>query len=158
MRKEASQALSQLYVAKPEQISRIIIAGLWRTVASGEKDGITDIQNINQVAYSICLSPSEIFKLGGDVSLPTRKEQMISMLVLSRPELLPRVSWIDLCLRVEVDPGELARESGGALVQQILDSTDFKREVRHQKISHLLLMLLLPAFSRLTNVGLNPIQ
>jgi hypothetical protein len=42
---------------------------------------------------------------------------------------LPRVSWIELCLRVQVDPGNLARESGELLIQQIFHSTSFDEKV-----------------------------
>jgi hypothetical protein len=55
---------------------------------------------------------------------------MMSLLVLARQELLPRVSWIDLCLTVEVDPGDLARSSGESLLQQIIDCTTFNNTVR----------------------------
>jgi hypothetical protein len=140
LRKDASRSLSQLYVHDPEPISAIVIAGLWQwrhSVESSEKDGTalskTDSGNIHHVVQSICLPPAEMTRLGGGVSDSMRKRQMISMLVLSRPELLPRVSWIDLCLRVEVDPGELARVSGDDLIQQILISTDFDETVSNQR-------------------------
>jgi len=131
LRKDACQALSQLYAHNPECISNIIVAGLWqwrRSIEAIEID-TASIQNIHQVVLSICLSPTEISGLGGGVSESIRKNQMISMLVLSRPELLPRVSWIDLCLKVGVDPGELAKVSGDSLIQQILAVTDFQETV-----------------------------
>jgi hypothetical protein len=39
------------------------------------------------------------------------------------------VTWIDMCLRVQVDPGELARVFGDFLVQQIIDKTNFDESV-----------------------------
>ena len=137
LRKEASRALSRLYVHNPNQISGIITAGLWRwrnSVESGEKDSAantakSDNQNLHLVVKSICLPPASTAQFDGEVSESIRKNQMISMLVISRPELLPRVSWIELCLRVQVDPGNLARESGELLIQQIFDSTSFDEKV-----------------------------
>jgi hypothetical protein len=136
-RKEASQTLSKLYVHDPRLISKIIVAGLWRwrrSIESGEKDSAaatakTDTQNLHLVVKSICLPPMEVTRLGGSVDEAAIKEQMISFLVLSRPELLPKVNWIDICLRVQVDPGDLARVSGDSLIQQILDKTSFIESV-----------------------------
>jgi hypothetical protein len=54
---------------------------------------------------------------------------MVSLLVIARPELLPKVTWIDMCLRVQLDPGELARMSGDSLIQQIIDKTSFDEAV-----------------------------
>ena len=138
LRQEASLALSKLYVHEPEEISQIIISGLWRwrdSVESAEKDSAaaaakTANQHLHLVAQSICLSPADVSKLGGSVDETVRKNQMISLFVLSRPELLPRVNWINLCLKVQVDPGELARNSGDLLIQQILKLTDFQETVK----------------------------
>jgi hypothetical protein len=136
-RKEASRTLSQLYVHDPKLISETIIAGLWRwrhSIESRDKDSAalaskTENQNLHMVVKSICLLPVEVSRLGGLVDEATRKDQMISLLVLARPELLPKVTWIDMCLRVQVDPGELARVFGDFLVQQIIDKTNFDESV-----------------------------
>ncbi|KAE9377900.1 ARM repeat-containing protein [Stipitochalara longipes BDJ] len=132
-RKEASYTLSKLYVQDPRLISEIILAGLWRwrrSIESGDKDSAavaakTEDQNLHAVVKSICLSQADIARLGGSVNEATRKDQMVSMLVIARPQLLPKVTWIDICLRVQVDPGELARVSGDTLIQQIVDKTSF---------------------------------
>jgi hypothetical protein len=136
-RREASHTLSKLYVHDPRLISKIIVAGLWRwrhSIELGEKDSAavtakTENQNLHLVVKSICLPPVEVARLGGSVDEATRKDQMVSLLVISRPELLPRVSWIDMCLRVQVDPGDLAQVSGDSLIQQILDRTSFDESV-----------------------------
>ncbi|TVY21703.1 eIF-2-alpha kinase activator GCN1 [Lachnellula arida] len=133
LRRDASRALSEMYVKDASRISQITIAGLWRwrrSVESADKDSAaaiskTDNQNLHLVVRSICLPPVDVERLGGSISESIRQKQMVSLLVLSRPELLPRINWIDLCLRVEVDPGGLAREFGDQLIQQILDFTSF---------------------------------
>lgn len=137
LRKEASLILSQMYVKAPAKISKIIIAGLWEwrdSVEQGDKDSAaaaakTETRELHLVVRSICLSPGEIEEFGGIVEDAVKKEQMISLLILSRPELLPRVNWIDLCLKVQVDPGDLARVSGDSLMQKILDCTTFNATV-----------------------------
>jgi hypothetical protein len=136
-RREASHTLSKLYLHDPRLISKIVVAGIWRwqhSIESGEKDSAavtakTENQNLYLVVKSICLPLVEVTRLGGSVDEATRKDQMVSLLVISRPELLPRVNWIDMCLRVQVDPGDLARVSGDSLVQQILDRTSFDESV-----------------------------
>lgn len=138
-RREAGEALSNLYVQNPAHVAGIITNGLWKwlnSIDAGEKDSAaavskTDRQNLHLVVKSICLSPAELALIGSKIDDSTRMNQMISFLILCRPELLPRCSWIDLCLRVEVDPGNLARESGSALLQQILDLTSFDEKVCH---------------------------
>jgi hypothetical protein len=67
--------------------------------------------------------------MGSEVPISARELQMISALVISRPELLSQVHWIDLCLRVEVDPGDLARKYTDALLEQILRFTSFDETV-----------------------------
>ncbi|KAH6674409.1 armadillo-type protein [Halenospora varia] len=132
-RKVASQTLSEIYVAHPLPISRMIVSGLWRwlqSLESGEKDCVaatakTERENLHLIVKSICIPHGETVRKGHEISKSDRQQQMISLLVLSRPELLPRINWIDLCLRLEVDPGTLAHEFGDALMQQILQFTSF---------------------------------
>jgi hypothetical protein len=52
-----------------------------------------------------------------------------SLLVLAKPQLIPRASWIDLCLKVELDPGELAKKYEEPLVQEIVGRTGFGEKV-----------------------------
>jgi hypothetical protein len=136
-RKDASATLTKLYLKYPSAISKVIVSGIWRwrdSVEVGDKDSAavlakTDNNNIHHVVRAICLSPAEAKEFNSEVDMSVRMEQMILLLILSRPELLPRLSWIQLCLKVEVDPGNLARESGDALIQQILDCTQFENKV-----------------------------
>lgn len=137
-RKDAAEILSQLYLKDAAHISEVIVTGLWRwrdAVELGEKDSAavtakTGMQNTHLVVKAICLPQATLTRLGHQVDESVRKQQMVSLLVLSRPELLPQVSWIDLCLRVGVDPGELAKTSSDALMQQISKYTEFSEIVR----------------------------
>ena len=136
-RREAALALSNLYIHSPTQVSNIIVAGIWRwrhSIESNEKDSAailakTDIQNLHLVVKAICLPSADVTRLGGEVVESVKQSQMISMLVLARPQLLPRVNWIDLSLRIKIDPGNLVRTSGDSLITEILESTSFKETV-----------------------------
>lgn len=137
VRRQAIDSLSHAYVQRPTQIASIIMNGLWRCIQpneAGDKDGAVAVLKIYstqlyQVVKAICLPPVEASRLGAEVSVSSREQQMISMLVISRPELLPRVHWIDLCLRVGVDPGDLARKYTEDLIEQVLSITNFDETV-----------------------------
>lgn len=136
-RKLAMDSLSKLYVNAPEKISNIIVAGLWQwrdSLEAGEKDSAaasakSDSQNLHFIIKSICLSPAESAACGKPVEESVRRNQLVSLLILSRPELLPRVRWIDLCLRMEVDPGDLAQRSQDALLEEVTQRTNFTEKV-----------------------------
>lgn len=137
-RQQAAVTLSSIYVKNPAEISAIVTAGLWswsQSVAIGEKDSAstaskTDNSNLGLVVKSICLSPAEAKRFGAEVDQLIRKKQMVSMLVIARPEILPRVQWIETSLRMAVDPGELAREYADEMFEQMVQMTSF-----HEKVS-----------------------
>lgn len=141
VRRRAAETLSGIYVQWPFYIAEVMTRGLWRwlqCIAISDKDSAAaatkfESGNLHLVARSICLPPAEAVRLGTEVDVSTRERQMVSMLVISRPELLPNVQWIDLCLRVEVDPGNLARRYDDALIDEILQITDFNETVRFPK-------------------------
>lgn len=137
-RQQAAEILSSIYVKNPADISALIVAGLWswrRSIEVGEKDSAasasrTDNSNLGLVVKAICLSPIEAEKYGATVDQLVRKKQMVSMLVIARPEILPRVQWIETSLKMAVDPGELAREFPDEMFGQIVEMTSF-----HDKVS-----------------------
>ncbi|KAG6015935.1 hypothetical protein E4U54_002694 [Claviceps lovelessii] len=119
---EAVQSVSRLYVTQPELISKFITNGLWNHLKSDdakEKDVKIVESNLIHVLRSICLDPNEISALGGSISPDVLESQACSILVLSRPELIPRSSWIDICLRMGVDPGALAKKHLDELLQEL---------------------------------------
>jgi hypothetical protein len=144
LRRRAIEALSFTYVQLPIPIANVITSGLWQWIQSievGEKDGAASAAKVGTVQLhlvvkSICLSSAEASRIGAGVSISEREQQMISLLVISRPELLPHVHWIDLCLRVEVDPGDLARKHTDPLLEQILSITNFNETVSLSKYFH----------------------
>ncbi|KFA60741.1 hypothetical protein S40285_04728 [Stachybotrys chlorohalonatus IBT 40285] len=122
VQQESARTLSELYAKNPKAIASFVIQGLWQSASQIEekdKESRAAKSNLVQVLRSICLSPKEIERLGGVVASENIEEQAWAMLVISRHELIPRSSWIDLCLRMELDPGDLARRYEKELLQEI---------------------------------------
>ncbi|KAK3305172.1 armadillo-type protein [Chaetomium strumarium] len=109
-----------------------IINGMWHWIEATEtaekesaaalaKSGNT---NLHLMFKAICLSPKETADRAGTAADKEKLEaQMCSLVVLAKPQLIPRASWIDLCLKVELDPGELARKHEERLIQEIVERT-----------------------------------
>lgn len=132
VQQETSKLLSDLYVHNPRSVSTCIINGLWdylERVGSGEKEQSSNAHNLIQVVKSICLTPTDIEKSGLSVAKEDLESQANSLLVLARPELIPRASWIDLCLRMELDPGNLVTKYQDELMNEIEARTSFDQKV-----------------------------
>ncbi|PSN61367.1 translational activator [Corynespora cassiicola Philippines] len=114
----ARQALSKAYIDAPAAIVQILISGLWswyRSNEQGDKDSPaiaakSDVGDLGAVLNSFCLPPESVSRLGGSIDPEVLHQQCLKLLVIARPEIIPRISWIDLCLRVGVDPGQLVRD------------------------------------------------
>ncbi|KAF2147406.1 uncharacterized protein K452DRAFT_314567 [Aplosporella prunicola CBS 121167] len=132
VRQEATQTLSQAYARYPARIAHIIVNGLWRwrrDVEVNEKDvAATVAKTGNNELYlalrAICLTPAEMSKLEGTVDDSVIHTQLIDLLVLARPMMLPRVSWIDTCLRTGTDPGSLVAKELDRCFQSIISATE----------------------------------
>ena len=113
VRDEAITALTGLWLQRSRMISEMVILGLWnwqRHTEQSEKDNAafsakSGTSQLFLAIRSICPPNQDTSQQGHD-SIQT---QLIDMLVLCRPEMLPRVHWIDTCLRVGQDPGNIAR-------------------------------------------------
>ncbi|KAF1967533.1 ARM repeat-containing protein [Bimuria novae-zelandiae CBS 107.79] len=114
----AKVALEKVYVEAPAKISSVMIAGLWswyRSHEQGDKESAaiaskTGVGELHSVLASICLSQESVKTYGATIKGESLREQCVSLLLLARPDIVPRASWIDLCLRMGVDPGQLARD------------------------------------------------
>lgn len=122
VQQEAIKSLSKLYIGRADVICQFVVDGLWNNFTldeAKEKDLKINKSNLIHVLRSICLDPSELTHLGGVVSQEQLESQACSILVLARPELIPRSSWIDLCLRMGIDPGALAKKHTNELLGEI---------------------------------------
>jgi hypothetical protein len=117
LRNEGTETLSKACKHDPSKIGPIVISGLWTWYRSFELNvkesaavaaqGQLDKQHL--VIRTICSETTLTKDDTDDASRALMHDQLLSMLVLCRSELLPRVSWIDTCLTAGVDPGELVR-------------------------------------------------
>ncbi|KAH9883522.1 translational activator GCN1 [Xylariomycetidae sp. FL2044] len=136
VRKEACALISQLYIADLGFASGLFVRGLWHWIESSEgkdKDSVAasakfENADLRLVLHSICLSHEENKNFDTEKDIETIEKQMCSLLVIARNELIPRSSWINLCLKVGCDPGTLAEKYEEDLIQQIIDKTGFDQK------------------------------
>ena len=126
LRKQAAVALQDVYCAQASIVSKLVVRGLWTwysQVEQSEKDtpaaaAKTRNSKLYLAVRSICPRRTEASEESSHVKAEVLRAQLIDMLILARPEVLPGVSWIDLCLSVGQDPGDLARSN----VEQIMQT------------------------------------
>ncbi|KAF5859173.1 translational activator of GCN4 [Aspergillus alliaceus] len=116
-REHSASVLSGIHIRRVGFIGRIITNALWAWILSlrtGEKEsapvsaGPESLRFLHLVSRAICPSASSLQDSEG-VALEL-KNQLLELIVICRPELIPSVSWIALCLRTGIDPGNLVRE------------------------------------------------
>ena len=120
-RNEAMTALTEIWSRQNRLISEMVLEGLWnwqRQTEQSEKDN---------AASSAKSGTSQLFLAIQSICPPKQdsdqqdyelmQTQLINMLVLCQPEILPRVHWIDTCLRVGHDPGTIARTNAAKCLQ-----------------------------------------
>jgi hypothetical protein len=115
---EARQALTEAYARAPLEISSDIVAGMWSWYKSdvlGDKESAavaskSGTSKLSAVLGCLHVPKEDLAKPGVTVDSDILRKQMVNILVLARPEIIPRTSWIDTCLRMGVDPGQLVRD------------------------------------------------
>lgn len=136
-RKEAADTLSEVYICAPRKVARVLTTGIWTWIQgleAGDKDSApllvkADRSNMHSVLRAICLTEAEFKKSDRSIEHEQLEEQMSSLLVLARPRLIPRASWIELCLRVGLDPGELAKKREKELLEEVVKGSAFGQPV-----------------------------
>jgi hypothetical protein len=129
----AKSVLTQTYLqVSAEKVSNIITRGLWSWYKSGVQEdkesavvaAKTGSSELGAVLGSICLQPETLKKFEANIDKEILHKQAISLLVLARGEIMLRVSWIDLCLRMGVDPGQLVRDNLQECMNLINEATE----------------------------------
>ena len=116
-RQQALSGLTNAYIASPASIAKIALKGLWtwyQHVEQTNKDSAafaakTGTDLLHTAVTAICVSPSSLTTRTDTDNQQILQVQLVQMLVLCRPEILPRCNWIQICLRVGQDPGNLVR-------------------------------------------------
>lgn len=141
VRRDAVAALTKAYVSQPAAIAELVEKSLWhwhRHVELSDKDTAafaakTGTSKLHLVVRAISLPPDDAHFTSGLITSETLQTQLINMLVLCRPEILPRVSWIEVCLRVGQDPGNLVRANGARCLDQLLRRLNADNDVTPSK-------------------------
>jgi hypothetical protein len=129
----AKNVLTQTYLqVSANKISNIVTRGLWSWYKSGVQEdkesavvaAKTGSSELGAVLGCICLQPDMLKKLEADIDSASLHKQAISLLVLARGEIMLRTSWIDLCLRMGVDPGQLVRDNLQECMNLINEATE----------------------------------
>ncbi|KAF2478194.1 ARM repeat-containing protein [Lindgomyces ingoldianus] len=139
----ARQSLTKMYIEAPAEITNIITGGIWcwyKMIEQGDKESAafsskTGNKELYGVLCCFCLVEDSLKTLGPNISKDILHKQCVDILVLARPEIVPRASWIDFCLRMGVDPGQLARDYLGECLRLITDATMNKSNGRFPAIN-----------------------
>ena len=125
-RDEAIKSLSDVHQKDVNTIGHIMVNGLWAWIhafRTAEKEsaavlaGPQSVGLLHMILKAICPVKA---KDGAEASSSDMENQLISILVLSQPSLIPGASWIDLCLRTGVDPGSLVRAHPADCIEQLV--------------------------------------
>ena len=111
---QAAAALSAVYMSNPGPVANSIIDGLWvwythvehlekDTAAAASKSGTAKLYFA--VRSILPITETQLKILNSEIL----HDELVNFLVLARPEILPRVDWIQICLQVRKDPGDLVR-------------------------------------------------
>ena len=143
VQKQAIAAMTNAYLERPALIGNLVVKGLWtwyRSVETGERDTAaiaarTGTAKLHLAVRSICLLPTELHSKSTAIGTNILQMQLINMLVLCRPEILPKISWIEVCLRVGQDPGLIARSHGIKCLQMVDNYRSFAESTNSPPIS-----------------------
>ena len=117
IRRLAKVSLGNIYSSQPALIGKYVVHGIWTWYWNIEMDikdsiAVTTQSGTNDLFLAVqCICPSIVKSRSPDglVDNEVIQSQLVQMLVLCRPEVLPRVDWIETCLRVRQDPGAIAK-------------------------------------------------
>lgn len=137
VRKVSAETLTDVYLANAEKVAKIVVAGFWtwiQALQAGDKESVPmlakiDNNNLNTALRSICVTSADFEKAGKTPEQSQLEDQICSLLVLARPQLIPRAAWIDLCLWLGLDPGTLAKNHGKALLEEVVKRSEYSQPV-----------------------------
>lgn len=132
IRQKATKTLSDIYSTHATRIGQVLVQGIWswrRRVDLDEKDTAaasakTGNQSLFKAIRSISPLAEGMDQPDSRIDPRVLENQLLELLILDRPELLPNTSWIEDCLRVGVDPGRLVNDNLERCLQNVRDITE----------------------------------
>ncbi|PYH95398.1 60S ribosomal protein L19 [Aspergillus ellipticus CBS 707.79] len=125
-REEAARTLTSVHLKNVAGIGRMVTSALWAWMLSFrtvEKEsapvsaGPESERFLHVVVKAICPPASTVQTV--ENATADLKDQLVGLLILCRPELIPNTSWISSCLRTGTDPGDLVREFADKCMEQL---------------------------------------
>lgn len=137
LRKEAAEALTEVYLSDPQRFGQVVVNGIWDWIQAAETSdkesapvlAKTDYSNLHVALRSICAVLPDPEDAAVSTNQTHLEKQMCSLLVLARPRLIPKIAWIDLCLKSGLDPGELAKKYKQNLLAEVVKRSEFSQPV-----------------------------
>ena len=131
VRRQSLKALSGLCRECPEDILPSLVQGMWTWVQDFYREtkdspaviSQAAVSRLGHVLYVICMSQKSLSNQDTQTS-ESLQDCLIDLLVLNRPELLPSVSWIELCLNAGQDPGTLVAKRPKECIEQVISCLD----------------------------------
>lgn len=119
------------YKAKSGLLTSIMLRGIWQWLQSSyleEKDTAAsvskyDTSRLYLVVQAICPSGDEMSKRGINIDKVALEQQLLGLHILCRQPLIPRVNWIELCLKLGMDPAAIVSEHKDQFFQNITEHT-----------------------------------
>lgn len=130
-RNDAVKALHESYLEQPSHVACRVIKGLWswqEHLATGQQDSAaaaskSDNSRLHFAVQAICPSKDEV-QVNAQLTHAVFEDQLIRLLVICRQPLIPHISWIEICLGIGQDPGDLARSAGEQCLLEIRSCAD----------------------------------
>lgn len=123
IRREAAIALNTCYLQQASSVSRYIIKGLWSwhehsTTGQPDSENSTSMDRLHLAIRAICPTADQI-KTSSSLSQEQVQEELIMMITICRPPLIPHINWIEVCLATGQDPGTLVRTASERCLAEI---------------------------------------
>ena len=117
LRSLAMESLTAVYRGSPQIVAEAITQALWKWHNDALREGKetpaiysqTGTNRLSLVLHSICPFPQTLSSVHENEYEIAVQDQLINLIVLCRPEIIPGAQWIQTCIRMGQDPGMLVQ-------------------------------------------------